>query len=225
MDMTREDARRFDERATRELGIPGVVLMENAGRGAAEVVRERFAPFGRGRVVVFAGAGNNGGDGFVVARHLALAGAAVRVHLCGDRAKLPHDAAVNLRILERMGIPIGVIADERGAAAAADELASEDVAVDALLGTGFRGEVRAPTSTLIERINRARRRAIVAIDLPSGLDCDRGTPSNATIRAALTITFVAPKAGFAAPGAAAFTGEVVVRGIGAPAPLPPRPAA
>jgi NAD(P)H-hydrate epimerase len=220
MSLTRDEARRIDEWATRELGIPSIVLMENAGRNAAEVVRERFGVLGGGRIVIFCGPGNNGGDGFVVARHLAIAGLPLRVHLCAERTRLTGDAATNFRVVERMGIAVGDVRDDAAAIAAVAALTREDVVVDALLGTGFRGSVRAPMATLIVRLDQAQKearpRAIVAIDLPSGLDCDTGAPSNATIRATLTVTFVAPKAGFTAPGARSYTGEVIVRDIGAP---------
>jgi NAD(P)H-hydrate epimerase len=231
MHLTREEARRCDEIAMRALGVPSLVLMENAGRGAAEVVLERCAPLGRGRFVVCAGPGNNGGDGFVVARHLlrcgepvpdgAPIGAPVIVLFCGARDRLTPDAATNLRIVEQLGIAVAEVSDDAAARAAIDTLTAGDVVVDALLGTGFQGSVRPPTSTLIEAVNAARAsghlRAVVAIDLPSGLDCDSGRPSNATIRADFTITFVAPKVGFAAAGARDYTGEVVVRDIGVPA--------
>lgn len=219
--LTRAQARRCDEIATHELGVPSLVLMENAGRGAAELLRERHAPLVHGRFVLCCGPGNNGGDGFVVARHLHRLGAPVVVKLCGARERMSPDAAVNLAIVERLGVAVAEIADEAAAHAAGAELQAGDVVVDALLGTGFQGSVRAPMATLIDEVNRARgegrTHAVVAIDLPSGLDCDLGTPSNATIHADLTITFVAPKAGFAAAGARRFTGEVVVRDIGVPA--------
>jgi NAD(P)H-hydrate epimerase len=219
--LTRDEARRCDELATRELLVPSLLLMENAGRGAAELVHERCAPRRPGRFVVCCGPGNNGGDGFVVARHLLRLGDPVLVRLCGARDRLTPDAAVNFRIVERLGILIADVRDDAAARAAGDELTADDVVVDALLGTGFQGSVRAPTATLIDAINAARGagrlHAVVAVDLPSGLDCDTGAPSNATIRADLTVTFVAPKAGFAAAGAHDFTGEVVVRDIGVPA--------
>ena len=218
--LTRDEARRCDEFATRELGVPSLVLMENAGRGAAEVVRERYAPLRRGRFVVAAGPGNNGGDGFVIARHLFRCGEPVEVVLCGARDRLTPDAATNLQIVERLGIPVQLVADDAAARAAVARLTADDVVVDALLGTGFQGSVRAPMATLIEAINAARAarrlRAVVAVDLPSGLDCDTGVPSNATIRADLTVTFIAPKAGFVVAGADHLTGEVVVRDIGVP---------
>ena len=228
--LTRAETRQFEERAIRELGIPSLLLMENAGRGAAEIVVELARRRGARRVVVFSGPGNNGGDGFVIARHVFIAAVTaaaaashaatpspiVLVRLCGERAKLTPDAAVNLAILERMGVSIRDVSTPEEARAAAGELEGGDVVVDALLGTGFSGAVREPTASLIQGLNAAARTAVIAVDVPSGLDCDTGTPSNATIRADLTITFVATKVGFLAPGARDYTGNVEVRGIGAP---------
>ena len=249
--LTRDEVRRVDEMAIREFGIPGLELMETAGRNAAEVVRERAVRLGVKRVVLFAGAGNNGGDGFVIARHLAAGRGAVgqgasgsiatRVWLCGSREKMTADAAANLRRYEKLaadavdtvdaagrtdGIEtsraiglVELIATSEEAKRAAATLTKGDLIIDALLGTGFTGDVREPMATLIREIDAAARATgcqVIAIDLPSGLDCDSGRPSNATIRADLTVTFVAPKVGFARPSARAFTGEVVVRSIGAP---------
>ncbi len=216
MALTRAQVRRVDELAVKELRIAGAVLMENAGRNASAVIRERLLGWRAARVVLFCGPGNNGGDGFVIARHLFQAGVEVRVHLCGERRRLAGDAAANHDALDRLLLRCRELTTQDAARAAAAELTERDVVVDALLGTGFSGEVREPMATLIHAIDGSRRAAIVAVDLPSGLDCDSGRPSNATIRADLTVTFVDTKVGFLAPGAAAFTGEVVVRGIGVP---------
>ncbi len=211
--LTRAQVREVDRRAIEEFGIPGIVLMENAGRGAAEVIRARL-PAG-GRAAVVCGRGNNGGDGFVIARHLALGGFAVQVFVACDPSILTGDAATNCEIARRMGIPM-VRVDSPGAIAASLEaLRSAAVVVDAVLGTGFFGDVRSPLDDIIAAINTVGRH-VVAIDVPSGLDCDSGLPGNATVRATETVTFVARKIGFDVPGAAAYTGEVHVVGIGAP---------
>lgn len=211
--LTRAQVREVDRRAIEEFGIPGIVLMENAGHGAAEIIRARL-PAG-GRVAIVCGRGNNGGDGFVIARHLALSGFGVHVFVACDPSILTGDAATNYAIVQRMGIAITRTDSPETIAAALTTMRSADVVVDALLGTGFAGEVRPPLDDIIAAINTVGRR-VIAIDVPSGLDCDTGRPCNATVRAAETITFVAPKTGFDAPGAAAYTGEVYVVGIGAP---------
>ena len=197
----------------------GLVLMENAGRGVADTLcRLGIA----GPVVICCGRGNNGGDGFVVARHLDLRGFAVRVLAWGldaDEAtesgragQAASDAAVNYQILRRSGIPIRLLQDtteiER-------ELLGAAWVVDALLGTGARGEPRAPLDGVIATINR-QAAPVLAVDLPSGMDCDTGQVAVNTIRAAHTCTFVAAKPGFFAPGAARNTGAVHVLDIGAP---------
>ena len=214
--LTRQQIRRLDDVAINELQIPGVVLMENAGREAAEIVGEQMARNNARRAVIFCGRGNNGGDGFVIARHLLNAGAAVEVCLTMAESDLRGDAATNHRILRNMGfgmMPADTPARMREAAA---RLTNNDVVVDALLGTGFQGEVRQPLAELIAAINQAPQAATVAIDIPSGLNCDTGRPGGVAVRADVTVTFAAEKIGLGQPGAAQWTGEVRVVSIGTP---------
>lgn len=206
----------MDARAIHELGIPGVVLMENAGRNATEHVLALRGRRRATRIRVFAGPGNNGGDGFVIARHLANHGFDVAVYLAGEERKLSDDAGTNFRILRNMGVEVRPVNTPDGVTAALAEIRETDVVVDALLGTGFSGQVREPLATLIHGINDAAKAGVVGIDVPSGLDCNTGQPSNATIRAGCTITFVASKTGFETPGARPYVGEVIVVDIGAP---------
>jgi NAD(P)H-hydrate epimerase len=210
--LTRDESREIDRRAIEDYGIPGVVLMENAGRGVADCL-ERLGI--SGPVVICCGKGNNAGDGFVVARHLQLRGHAVRVLVWAEAEELTGDAGVNFRVVQRMKIPLTLFG--RGSSSSALEAALADAAwiVDALLGTGARGEPRPPLDAVIDQLNAATAPKL-AIDLPSGLDCDTGQASRHTIRAAHTCTFVAPKLGFKAPNARWFTGEVHVVDIGAP---------
>jgi len=216
--LSRAQVREVDRRAIKEYGLPGIVLMENAGRNAAEIIAGLSAP--PGPVAILCGRGNNGGDGFVIGRHLSNRGYAVQFLLAGEPDKLTGDAATNHGIVERMGLPLRSFASATEIAAGAPLLREAAVIVDALLGTGFSGEVRPPLDAAIGAVNAARSapRAplVIAIDVPSGLDCDTGRPCGATIRADHTITFVARKIGFAAAGAAAYTGEVHVVDIGAP---------
>lgn len=207
MILSRERVRELDRRAIEEFGVPGVVLMENAGRGAAEVLR-RLNP-DRRPTVIACGKGNNGGDGFVIARHLDNAGWKVRVLLFADPAALTGDAAIMYRIVERSGLPLTVQpAPEPG-------LFAGGWVVDALFGTGLTGPVREPFDRVIAAINASRAK-VLAVDLPSGLDCDTGRPLGATVRADATVTFVAPKLGFANNESRAWTGDVIVAEIGAP---------
>jgi NAD(P)H-hydrate epimerase len=210
--LTRELSRQVDRRATEEYGLSGLVLMENAGRGVAD----RLCAMGiDGPVVICCGKGNNAGDGFVVARHLDLRGFQVWVLLWAEPSELTGDAAANLRILEKTGVPIEVFGDRHDVARLERALAGAAWIVDALLGTGARGEPRPPLDAVIDQLNAAAAPRL-AIDLPSGLDCDTGQPARHTIRAAATCTFVAAKAGFLAPGAEQYTGQVHVLDIGAP---------
>jgi NAD(P)H-hydrate epimerase len=219
--LTRDEVRSIDAQAVRELGILGLVLMENAGRGAAErLVAESIS----GRVVICAGKGNNGGDGFVIARHLANQGFDVQtLFFCdpatlatGDDAGPPSDYLVNFRVLQAAGEPVEVIPPDCADLARLDSvLVDADWVVDALLGTGTQGAIRPTTARLIDRINAAGRKTL-AIDLPSGLDCETGLPLGSCIRATRTVTFVARKVGFDNPDSVAWTGPVDVVGIGVP---------
>ena len=210
--LTRAQVRDVDARAIAEYGLPGIVLMENAGRGAAElVVRLGVA----GRVVICAGKGNNGGDGYVIARHLELQGVAATVLVFCQPGELTGDAAINFRVLEAARLPIVVMGAAPDVAELDRQLAAADWIVDALLGTGTRGAIREPYLSAIAAINRAGRK-VLAVDLPSGMDCDTGQPLRACVRADHTATFVARKVGFDAPGAERLTGEVHVIDIGVP---------
>lgn len=210
--LTRDQVRRVDEVAVRDFGMPGIVLMENAGRGAAELLASLAIG---GRVVICAGRGNNGGDGFVIARHLENRGCEVRVLLFADPARLSGDAATNWRILEAADTPRRVMVGAPDVSDLEAEFRPADWIVDALLGTGTTGSVREPFRTVIEQINASRRK-VFAVDLPSGLDCDSGRPLGPCIRAQHTATFVARKSGFEVSGSEAWTGAVTVVDIGVP---------
>jgi len=213
--MTREEVRAFDAWAINELGMPGVVLMENAGRACAELVKERLSEMSHPRVCIICGAGNNGGDGYVIARHLLNAGVDVAVALCGPCEKVRGDAAVNLAVLEKQGQEIQLI-DVNGSSSEAQAqalLTHADLLVDAVFGTGLRGQLSKEWINFIGTLN-AQGTPIIAVDIPSGLDCDSGQPLGAAIRAVDTVTFVAVKRGFAFPMAQAYTGRVHVASIG-----------
>lgn len=212
--LTRNQVRSVDRLAVERYHMTGLVLMENAGRGAADIIRREYGP--PGRAIIFCGPGNNGGDGCVIARHLHNAEWNVRLVMAGERGRLSPDAAANAAIVEAMGLPMVFAVASDAPRSAAESIRTDDVVIDALLGTGFQGSVRSPMAELIVAVNAAGRRALVAIDVPSGLDCDEGTPSNATIQADLTVTFVAGKPGFAAPAAASYVGRVQVAEIGVP---------
>jgi NAD(P)H-hydrate epimerase len=209
--LTRAQVRDFDRRAIAEFGVPSVVLMENAGRGAAELL---VALGVHGPVAVCCGKGNNGGDGMVMARHLHNQGIAVTVHLFAAPEDLSADAAIHWNITRKAGIPSRVW-PETDDAALAEELAKAEWVVDALFGTGMEGPVRPPADRVITAINASPAR-VFAVDIPTGLNADTGEPMGTTVRARHTATFVAAKKGYANPAARAWLGKVHVIDIGAP---------
>ena len=215
--LTREQVRRVDALAIERYGMTGLVLMENAGRGAVDALLA-FDPSLRdlaSRVVLLCGKGNNAGDGFVIARHLDICGVAVCVLLLAPPDELTGDAKANFTILQHTDVPIVDVS--RGSIEPLLEQHAAGAAwlVDALLGTGATGEPREPFATAIRWMNAQPARRL-AVDLPSGLDCDSGEPAVATVRADFTTTFVAAKPGLLVPQAKPYVGELRVIDIGVP---------
>ena len=185
--LTRDEVRQLDRAAIDQLGMSGLVLMENAGRGAADTLCRLGA---LKRVVIVCGKGNNAGDGFVIARHLDLQGISVQVVLCCDASELRGDALANFRLLPHTRAEVvSMLEIDR-----LDSLQPSDWVVDALLGTGATGEPRPPFDRAIKAMNGCEARKL-AIDISSGLDADTGLPSKVTFRANYTSTFVAAKPG------------------------------
>ena len=210
--LNRQQARELDRRASEEFGVPSIVLMENAGRGTAEALCDLGIT---GRVVICCGKGNNGGDGFVIARHLDLAGVDVQV-VCWHRCEeFPPDAAANYRMVEAAKIPLAQLDDGPHLRKLDSLLAGAEWIVDALLGTGAQGEPRPPYDQIIDRVNSVEAWRL-AVDVPSGLDCDTGAVADRTIRADHTCTFVAPKPGLLVDAADRYVGRLHVVQIGAP---------
>lgn len=199
--------READRRCIEEIGIPGAVLMNNAGRAVFEQVRE-------GPVGVVCGKGNNGGDGYVVARLAMLAGYETRVVLLAEPDEIRGDAAVFLNAYRRLGGRITVADDEQAAAQAVAALADCAVVVDAILGTGITGDVRGVPRAAIDAWPSDP--ATVAVDLPSGLNADTGEPCGACIRADTTVTFQFPKRGFENAKSRLCVGRLIVADIGIP---------
>lgn len=212
--LTRAESRALDLRAQSELLLPGELLMENAGRAVAEaalaLARERRC----GRAVVAAGPGNNGGDGFVAARHL-LGRLPVEVLVLGDPERIAGDAARNLERCRRLAISIRAL-DAAAPLAAALAGAPPALAIDALFGTGLARPLDGLARAAVEALNAAAV-PVVAVDLPSGLDCDTGEILGAAVRADVTVTFVAEKVGFALAAGPAHCGRVLKAPIGFPA--------
>ena len=203
--------RQIDAAAVQELGMAGLLLMENAARGACEVL-EATQP--QGRIIVVSGPGNNGGDGLAMARLLAAIGIDSEIHLVRAGKSLTDDAQSNLEFLYKCGIKVQE-ADEKNLQSVLAVLTPDDWIVDALLGTGIRGTLRSPFLEIVEAINQSFAR-VLSVDVPSGLDADTGKPCGAAVRAEVTVTFVATKAGFRFPLALPYLGRVVVRQIGVP---------
>jgi len=222
--LNRQESQNLDERARSELRLPTLVLMENAGRGAAAWLRDQGVGPDH-RVLVLCGSGNNGGDGGVVARHLDAWGVDVSLVWFASTARLQGDAAVQYEVLFRAGFNQrerdpknpGTPAERREWTRQLElALGQADWVVDALLGTGLTRAVEGELLEVIEMLNRSST-PVLSLDLPSGLDADSGQPLGAAVRARATTTFVTPKLGFSAPGASVYTGEVVVVDLGLPA--------
>ncbi len=209
---TASEMRALDARAIAELGIPGPRLMDNAGTGAARAIARELAPVRGRRVVVVCGKGNNGGDGFVVARRLRAQGARVGVHLVARRDEVGGDAA---GALARWRGRVAEITSPDGIDALRRELASADLIVDALLGTGLSGPARGLVAAAIDAVNQSAR-PVVSLDLPSGLGSDGGTLLGPVVRAGLTLTFAGYKRSLLLEPAASLAGRVAVVEIGVP---------
>ena len=213
--VTADEMREMDRRTIEEIGIPGRVLMENAGRGAARFLCRRFPGLQGMHVGVAAGSGNNGGDGYVIARCLAGRGIAVTVYLLADRSKVAGDAAANLDLLGPMGVPVIEIPDEKCFAEMRNAMRSKDIWIDAILGTGLHSAVRGIHRRVIDFINSLDK-PVFAVDVPSGLDADTGQLCGTCIRAWATATFGFAKTGLYIYPGAAYTGDLKVVDIGIP---------
>ncbi|MGH7856737.1 MAG: NAD(P)H-hydrate dehydratase [Candidatus Binatia bacterium] len=210
--VTAAEMREIDRLSIEEYGIAGDVLMERAGTGAVAVLRERFPRQLRDGVVLVAGKGNNGGDAFVMARHLRRRRVRCEVFLAGQRSEISGDAARNLKRLERGGGRVREI-DREGLPALAAAIAKSGIVVDGLYGTGLRGPLGERAQAIIETMNLAPG-PIVAVDIPSGLDADRGVELGGAVQATLTVTFVFPKVGLLSFPGAGLAGEIAVVDIG-----------
>jgi len=207
--VSREGVRAMDRKAIEEFGIPGIVLMENAATALAEAALRLLDEARTPTASIYCGTGNNGGDGFALARKLANAGVDVECVLVGDREKVSGDALTNMRIAEKMGVPI-----RNGAG-----IGSPALVVDALFGTGLSRAIEGGAAGAVDRINAARESGsrVLAVDVPSGLDCETGEPMGEhAVRAGVTVTLAGMKRGLAEDRAKAYAGEVLVGDIGVP---------
>jgi len=208
--LTAAQMREVDRRSS-ELGVPGLVLMENAGQRVVELLAHAYAPLREQRIVVMCGKGNNGGDGLVVARqlHTRFRPRALHVVLTGDPEEMEGDAAANYRMLEAVGCPVDF--------ELTSEMETATLIVDALLGTGIHGPAKGRALELIHAINdRFPLADVVSVDLPSGLDSDSGVPPGETVHASHTVTFTAPKLCHVLSPACELAGQLHVEAIGSP---------
>jgi NAD(P)H-hydrate epimerase len=224
--LTASEMREVDRLTTERLGVPGHQLMEAAGKSVAEVFLEQYGyrnPEPPGRITVLCGKGNNGGDGFVVARYLKEEAEQVDVYLFGKPAELSGNAAKNLERWKEQGGTITAVQTEEDWERAWPEISGAEVIVDALLGTGIRGAATGLMARAIEGVNRLTRGAtaarpawVVAVDTPSGLPSDGEAAAGPVVKAHWTVTFTAPKIGQLISECAGCCGQLIVRGIGSP---------
>jgi len=215
--LTAAQMREVDRVTSEERGVPGIVLMENAGARVYELLARRFSPLRQQRIVVLCGKGNNGGDGLVVARHIAVREpkAKLQALLFADPSELQGDAAANYRMLRGVDFVPVIVTSFEAWRESLPELRSATVIVDALLGTGLSGPVHGLLGEVIRDVNaRFPLAKVVAVDIPSGLPSDSEHPSGESIRADHTVTFTAPKIGHVFPPNCERTGELTVAPIG-----------
>lgn len=216
--VTSGEMKRIDRLAIEQYLIPGLILMEHAGKAVADVLCREYP--GAKKILVLCGKGNNGGDGFVAARHLVNRGLEVLVWLCADPGALNPDPRSHFRILEKMGIPVREIGSGKGEIPWGEMASSADVVVDALFGIGIRSDLSGFFRDLVNGTNRSGKK-ILAVDIPSGLDADTGKIMGASIRADLTVTLAAPKKGLYLNDGPSAAGKIFTADIGIPRNLLP----
>jgi NAD(P)H-hydrate epimerase len=213
--VTAQEMKDMDRLTIESFGIPGIVLMESAGRGTVDALFRHFSDVGHMKIGIAAGRGNNGGDGFVIARYLASHHIDLAVYLLSQRESVRGDAAANLRLLDQMGITVHEVPDMAAFEFHKGQMRQCDLWVDAMLGTGLKADVRGLFKEIIEFLNTLQR-PIIAVDIPSGLDSDSGKPRGCCIKATVTVTFGLPKIGHVVSPGTEFVGTLEVVDIGIP---------
>ena len=204
---TREIIREIDRKTIKEYSIPGLILMENAGRAVSNVIQNEFPD--SGSISIFCGGGNNGGDGFVVARHLINAGKEVTTYLLKNKNEYRGDAKTNLNSLLKISKNVKRLNSNFS------NYKKSDLIVDAIFGTGLDGEVKGIYKKIIERINSLKTPKI-SVDLPSGIDSNKGIPLGVSVIANVTVTFVIPKLGISIYPGLNYSGKIYVADITTP---------
>ena len=213
--LTAAQMREADRFTIEDIGIPSLVLMENAGRQVVAAIEAAYEQPLAGRIAVLCGRGNNGGDGFVVARTFLQRGVDASVFVIGSLSDVRGDARINLDILGRLGVTVVEIADEQSWELHFSEISQCTLIIDAILGTGLKAGVTGMLETVIADVNAADI-PIVAVDLPSGLSADTPQLPGDCIDAAMTVTLAAPKLPLVLPPGEAYAGDVVIADIGIP---------
>jgi NAD(P)H-hydrate epimerase len=213
--VTASEMREMDHQTIESFGVPGRILMENAGRGATRFFLEQFEGVENKKVGIVAGRGNNGGDGFVIARYLAQKGMRVTVFLLSQSLKVKGDAAANLKLLAPLGVPVIEIPDYNTFSAHKIVMQHHDIWIDAIFGTGLKSEVKGFFKEIIAFINHSNK-PIFSVDIPSGLNSDTGQPCGACIQAHATATFAFAKTGHILIPGAVYTGALEIVDIGIP---------
>ncbi len=213
--VTAAEMQKMDGETIRSFGLPGRILMENAGRGTTRVLFEKFPDIQGKSIGILAGHGNNGGDGFVVARYAAQRGSAVSVYLLSSAARVQGDARANLELLPALKVPVIEIPDAAGLSDHAAAMAEHAIWVDAVFGTGLNSDIRGHCRDAIDLVNSFDR-PVLAVDIPSGINADTGQVCGTCIRADVTVTFAFPKIGHAVFPGRNFTGDMKIIDIGIP---------
>lgn len=213
--VTASQMRELDRQAIEETAIPGIILMENAGLGVVEAMEQHFHHLESHSIAIICGKGNNGGDGFVVARHLANQGMSPQILLLSHLDSLQGDARINAQIARNMGIEICEVLGDDDIAEQLASLGERDIIVDAIFGTGLERAAEGFYAIVINLINSLEK-PVVAVDIPSGLFADSPNISGAAIRAELTVTFGLPKLGLLLYPAASYVGDLYVAEISIP---------
>jgi NAD(P)H-hydrate epimerase len=213
--VTKKQMQEIDKKATIEFNIPSIVLMENAGLISSLILEDELSDLNNTKISIFAGGGNNGGDGLVIARHLFNQAIEVKVYLLKEQDKIKGDALINLKLAKSIGVPIKELLNEDELEKAKADILASDIIIDAILGTGTSGEVVGFLAHVINFLNKINK-PIIAIDIPSGLDADTGFPLGCCIQAFATFTFGLPKIGLLLYPGAELAGEVSVIDISLP---------
>lgn len=213
--VTPKQMNEIDNITINRLGIPGIVLMENAAIKVVDEIIKYLGEVLNKEILVFAGKGNNGGDAFAVARHLYNKGARVSVYITAEKKEISGDSRINLDIIEKMGIENSELCEKIEVASLSDKLRQCDIIVDGIMGTGLKGNLKGIVKELVEALNRSKK-TIISIDIPTGVNGETGEMSEVCIKAAGTVTFGLPKIGLMIHPGCEYTGKLIIADIGLP---------